>query len=295
MCTQCPTNIKTSSGKEWTCKVSLQEQYTFIPGKHQWDDSQEFPNWRPMETIETNEFKTIADESDLEAILTWAQIALLNPSQDYKNFIPGSEGYIVRQQIRENDPNHKEEARFSPNVILVEITGPGLPDLSFFDLPGLFQTAEDPELQYLVRVFEALTVKYVKHEKALIICAITMANDPGLSRTKAVIGQCNADNRCIGVLTMPDKLSSDDYDNILNQRTFVLPHGYFVTKRPGKDSDRLRGPNYHTLAHEEEQHFFNTDDRWRDGGEWEKFRDRCGTATISKYLSKEFGKSILQR
>lgn len=95
MCTQCPTNIKTSNGKQWTCKVSLQEQYTFIPGKYQKVNNQEFPNWRPKELIETTEFQTINKESDLEEVLRWAQIALLNPSQDYKNFIPGSKGYIT--------------------------------------------------------------------------------------------------------------------------------------------------------------------------------------------------------
>jgi len=295
MCTQCPTNIKTSSGDDWKCKVSLQEQYTFIPGEHQWNDGQEFPNWLPKDGMKTNHFETIEDESDMEEVLKWAQIALLNPSQDYESFAPSSEEHYKQRQIRENNPAYKEEARFSPNVILVEITGPGLPALSFFDLPGLFNTADKKELQYLVRVFKALTVKYVKHEKALIICAITMGNDPGLSRTKAVIAQCNADHRCIGVLTMPDKLSSDDYDNILNQRTYVLPHGYFVTKRPGKNSGHLRGPNYHALARQEEEDFFNTDPMWRDGGDWARFRSRCGTGTIQKYLSREFANLILQR
>lgn len=295
MCTQCPTNIKTSKAETWSCTVSLQDQYRFKPRTHIAKGEQEFPGWEERkDKIETRYFTTITNPTGLERVLKWAQIALLNPSQDYKSFVPDSEDFYEEERTRQ-DPDHEEEARFSPNVILVEISGPGLEPLSFFDLPGLFQRAKTEEQQYLVPVFEALTEKYVKHKNALIICAITMKNDPGLSRTTAVIAKCNATDRCIGVLTMPDKLGSSDYDNILREKTYKLPHGYFVTKQPGKHSRIQPGPDYHVLARQEEEEFFRTDEKWREGGEWSHFRNRCGTTALSKYLSKAFAKLILAR
>lgn len=299
MCTQCPTNIKTASGEVWECKVSLQEQYTFVPGPFIWDKDggQEFPNWEPKtDGVETRLFKTINDETELENVLKWAQKALLNPSQDYESFAPDTDLWYEQRRLRDGDPSYKEEAPFSPNVILVQITAPGLPALSFFDLPGLFYKSKKNDQKYLVKAFEALARKYIKHENALVICAISMANDPGLSGTQAVIDDCNAENRCIGVLTKPDVLGSTGYPSVLSGETFVLRHGYFVARRPDKDAVHLRGKkDYHALARDEEEEFFDTNPMWKEGGVWAKYRDRCGTFTIQKYLSREFAKLILHR
>ncbi|PVH87753.1 P-loop containing nucleoside triphosphate hydrolase protein [Cadophora sp. DSE1049] len=288
MCTRCPTNIKTSQADTWRCVVSLQLSYL----RQKTRPNVEFPGWvksdRPMET---KAFMTITHKAHLEQALQMAQIALLNPSQDVRSFIQGTEEYEQRYRTGP----HTDEAKFSPNVISVEICGPGLPNLSFYDLPGLFQAAEDNTQEYLIKVFENLTRKYILHKNALIICTITMQNDPGLSRTKAVIGHCKAENRCIGVLTMPDRLQTStahsDYDNIFKKKKFVLPLGYFVTKQPGSDA-KLDFERYHDEAKKQEMDFFSTDPLWREGGEWHSYRDICGTEAIQKYLSKQFASLI---
>jgi hypothetical protein len=82
---------------------------------------------------------------------------------------------------------HKHEADFSPNIVAVEISGPRLPALSFYHLPGIFVSAATQEERYLIKLFENLAAKYIKHENALIILAMTMTNDPGLSKTSAII------------------------------------------------------------------------------------------------------------
>ncbi|KAK0121145.1 hypothetical protein ONS96_011324 [Cadophora gregata f. sp. sojae] len=289
MCTRCPTNIKTSQADAWRCVVSLQLSYT----RQKTRPNVEFPGWvesdRPMET---RAFMTLTRKAQLEEALQMAQIALLNPSQDTRSFIPGTDEYERRH---ETGP-HADEAKFSPNVISVEICGPGLPNLSFYDLPGLFQAAEDTTQEYLIKVFENLTRKYIHHKNALIICTITMQNDPGLSRTKAVIGHCKAEDRCIGVLTMPDRLQTSatahgDYDNIFKKKKFVLPLGYFVTKQPGANAS-LDLERYHEDAKRQENEFFDTDPLWREGGQWHPYRDICGTGAIQKYLSRQFAALI---
>ncbi|KAL2069544.1 hypothetical protein VTL71DRAFT_14223 [Oculimacula yallundae] len=287
MCTRCPTNIRTSSSETWTCVISLQISYHYQAHKGR---DQKFPHWAENEELETLPFMEITDKTELEQALRCAQKAILNPSQDHQLFVPRSYGPSHLPEI--------DEARFSPNVIAVAIAGPGLPDLSFYDLPGLFQAAEAEEQKYLIKVFDNLTAKYIKHENALIICAMTMQNDPGISKTKGFVGNLKANNRCIGVLTMPDRIQNEtvahqDYTKILENTAFVLqPHGYFVTKQPGPNS-RAEGSKYHEIARQEEKEFFETSSLWGPGGEWHKFNHRCGTATIQEYLSKVFARQIL--
>jgi hypothetical protein len=295
MCTRCPANIKTSPAPNWSCKVSLHEYYSYtsdtrrVPTK-----SQPFPPWKENEdhALVINHFKTTSDKAELEDILRWAQVALLNPSQDFKSFIPGS-GHQTQVPLRHDQ---KHEADFSPNLVAIEISGPGLPALSFYDLPGIFVSAATKEEQYLVKVFENLATKYIKHERALIICAITMQNDPGLSRTSAIIDLQKAGDRCIGVLTMPDRLQEGamhmDYDAILRGKAHVFPKGYFITKQPGPDF-RQHQEDYHAQARHEEEHFFDTDSRWT--GSWREFRHKCGTTAIQQYLSQEFAQQITSR
>lgn len=292
MCTRCPTNIKTSAADEWTCSVSLSISYTYDPVKR---SSQAFPNWADSDELVIHPFVVIDDKNGLEEVIKAAQTALLNPHQDFESFVPSAVDFSRNPAWPKR---LVDEAKFSPNVISVEISGPGLPELSLYDLPGLFQAAEDTESQYLVGVFESLTRKYIMHENALIICAITMQNDPHLSRTKALIGDCKAEDRCIGVLTMPDRMQSEsahrDYSKIFKGLTYKLKHGYFVCKQPGNDS-QAKGPGYHQIARREEREYFENSPLWGPDGEWYEHRRVCGTNTIQQYLSKEFARQILER
>ena len=294
MCTRCPANIKTSPSDTWSCTVSLYEYYHFSnDARRAPTKSNLFPPWRENEDqgLAIRHFKTVSDKSELEEVLLWAQVALLNPSQDYHAFIPGT-GTIAQNGLK---IGHKHEADFSPNIVAIEISGPRLPALSFYDLPGIFLSAATVEEQYLIKVFENLADKYIKRENALIILAMTMASDPGLSRTKAIIDQHRAGKRTIGVLTKPDRLQKGpmhlDFDAILKGTERPLPRGYFVTKQPGPDF--VPCGDYHTQAREEEIAFFDSDPLW--SGEWRTYRDRCGTAAIQTYLSQEFARLIAQR
>jgi hypothetical protein len=180
----------------------------------------------------------------------------------------------------------------------IEISGPGLPALSFYDLPGIIATAASGKEQYLVKVFRFLAEKYINHQNALIICAMAMHNDPSVSNTVGIIEDAKAQKRCLGVLTKPDRLQagSRDYDALLQGTAFNWPGlGYFVTKQPGPDFQHRRGNDYHAQARREEEEFFNTDPRWQV--DWADFRasGRCGTSAIQKYLSEQFANQIIKR
>lgn len=292
ICTKCPANIKTAPGDTWSCKVVLQQDYKYQQprGKITVTQRSPFAPWVEQQS-EVKEFNTIYDKSELEVNIKWAQIALLNHDEDYRLFIPGQGrralGLGDYQKERE-----KAEAKFSPNVIAIEITGPELPALSFYDLPGIFTYAAKPEEQYVADVIRNLAIKYIKKPNALIIWTLAMKTDPSNSSTGKVIQDCKASSRTIGVLTNPDHLRARhiDYEKILNGTAHVVGHGYFVTKQPGEDAN-IEGPHYHALAREQEREFFNTG-LWQ--GEWSQFQKRCGTTIIQEFLSIKLSEEILK-
>jgi hypothetical protein len=231
-------------------------------------------------------FKTIRDKSELENVLRWAQIAILNHNKNHAQYIPGTDNFV-------ND--ERTEAKFSPNVVSVEIYGPGLVPLSFFDLPGIFQNAGQKEDQYLVKVIENLAAKYIRHSQALIICALPMSADPATSRTAKVISDLNAESRCIGVLTKADQLQDGqahaDFESMLRGQEHKIGHGYYVTKLPGQ-SQRSYDEEYHARARNAESLFFSTQSPW--DSEWIEFRSRFGTSNLAHALSQKFAAQIVE-
>ncbi|CAG8951152.1 hypothetical protein HYFRA_00007898 [Hymenoscyphus fraxineus] len=296
-CTRCPTNIRTSEAEKWTCEVSLQEMYSYDPRSK----AGPFPNWvERQDALSNKPFKTIGDKSELEEVMKWAQIAILNPDKDSSLYIPGTATQAQEAILRNGSGDYFDQTIFSPNVISVAIAGPGLSNLSFYDLPGLFKVPRNKREEGGPKFCENLTMKYVRHERALIICAMSMHNDPAVSVTKEVINRCKANDRCVGVLTMPDRMQGvyhQDYNDLFDKKAYVLPYGYFVTKQPGVDSLLLKAPmtsDYHRRALLEEEQFFDQSRLYGSNGIWSHFRSRCGTSTIQEFLSKEFVQMILR-
>ncbi|KUJ12350.1 uncharacterized protein LY89DRAFT_652811 [Mollisia scopiformis] len=298
ICTKCPANIKTSASSDgqWTCKVSLQQNWRYEKSKARSISTKSvnsrnpFPPWveQPMEI---KEFMTLDHKFQLEEAIKWAQLALLNHDEDYTAFIPGQGHRTSNGFEPERD---RAEAKFSPNLIAIDISGPDLPALSFYDLPGIFAVAAKPEDQYLANVIKNLAILYIKRPNALIVCCIAMKTDPSTSSTGKVIRDCGASHRTVAVLTNPDHVHSRhlEYEKILLGKDHVVGHGYYVTRQPGDAASIPPGPDYLAQARRLEKEFFDTDPLWT--GEWSKFRNRCGTEVIQDFLSYELASSIIQ-
>ncbi|KAM3082475.1 hypothetical protein ACMFMF_002137 [Clarireedia jacksonii] len=294
-CTKCVANITTSAADTWSCTVFLRHEYDYMPQSgpfFSWGNTSKspFPSWVKGENRDASTlFQRITDESKLEDALRWAQIALLNPSQDHAAFIPGS-----GKRWLEKDTT--EEAAFSPNVIVVAICGPGLPSLSFFDLPGIMANAPTEEKRGLMNAFENIAIKYISEEDSLVIFAMCMSVDAVMSSAKKVIEDQNATARCVGVLTKPDTFSDkrgdvSDWEKILTNTEHWMGYGYFATKQPGPNFKYdLSSGSYHDQARKEEEEFFDNDELW--SGRWKKFRSRCGTAVIQEFLSRQLAEEI---
>ncbi|KAI1760099.1 P-loop containing nucleoside triphosphate hydrolase protein [Hypoxylon sp. FL1150] len=292
VCTRCPLHIRliSSSIGRWSCTVSLQQDYNFQPFPNRKPRTTDvtkanpFPPWVKMPHRDTKTFKTIFDPDEIEEVLRWAQIAILNHNQSFERFIP-HEGDIATNTSLDK-ASCETDAEFSPNIVALEIKGPELPDLSFYDLPGVFMAPEKEEDEYVVKVVKNLSLEYIGRDKAIILWAFPMNVDPENSISLAMIRSSKATDRTIGVMTKADQFPPQNTSRWLSmfrgEKQFV-EHGYFATARP---------PNRHLEdAALWEKSFFNGEacgsNTWPE--EFAEYADRCGVDVLLQYLSHQLG------
>lgn len=226
-CTRCPLeiNLSESSTDAWSCKVLLCKKYMYEgthgqaatrgKGKPEAATRQRpLGPWILQDTEETY-FASVTDKEAVPHVLELAQLATLNPGKqliffqcvvlgrlmhidvgtDSKRYMPGNvsaqEDYL--------------QVKFSPNVIRLDISGKGLPNLSFYDLPGVINVSDTPEEGYLVNLVKNLVKDYVQAEDSINLLAIPMTDDPANSSASQLIRELKAEARTLGVLTKPDR------------------------------------------------------------------------------------------
>ncbi|KAK3693234.1 hypothetical protein B0T22DRAFT_35840 [Podospora appendiculata] len=305
-CTRCPVHIRISRAEEWSLRVSLQIDYDFRPSSsnrpitvEDVTDRDPFPPWVKCDR-QVVEFKVIRDrfEEEIENVLRAAQIAILNPSSPLEMFIPklageGVEEARQRYQTMLEEKAENPQAQFSPNIVGLEIKGPDMANLSFFDLPGVFVNAKRKEDRFLEKVVKNLTCQYISRNAAIILWAVPMNQDAENSYTFKLIEENNASNRCVGVMTKADLLprdnkAADSWISMLDEKTHRTGLGYFITSRQGTNLDEQS---------KLEEIFFN---RTAEPGTWpvvfDRYRGRCGIEKLVEFLSRklaeEFSKSM---
>ncbi|KAK4098027.1 hypothetical protein N658DRAFT_432899 [Parathielavia hyrcaniae] len=308
-CTRCPIHIRVSRADEWSCRVFLKQDYEYCPPTHQLTErnvtnANKFPPWVKLDPSRQvrREFKTVRDQFDseeTETVLRCAQAAILNPGTHYSFFIPKLKGEApesTRQQLLEQIKKKEEtaDAQFSPNTVALEVKGPELADLNFYDLPGVFMNARRAEDSFLEKVVQNLTREYISRPSAIILCAVPMNQDPENSLALKMIRALRAETRCLGIMTKADLLPKDDHAAsnwiaMLNGRAHKTGFGYFITSRQGSDLEE---------QNKMEEAFFNrTADetgQWPDA--FDEFKEKCGVDKLKAYLSmklsEEFSKIL---
>ncbi|KAI8625906.1 dynamin family protein [Xylariaceae sp. FL1651] len=285
--TRCPLHIRLigSSNAHWSCTVALQQDYDFeLKGKIRKSDvtaTNPFPPWVKKSHRDTIIFKTIFDPNEIEEVLRWAQVAILNPESNPELYIPG-EGAVAKDTDLAV-ATRNAAAQFSPNIISLEIKGPGLPDLSFYDLPGVFLSPDQEEDEYVVKVVRNLTRDYIRRETAIIMWALPMNADPENSISLGIIREAKAADRTIGIMTKADKLASENESQWLAMfrgEKQSVGHGFFATSRPPDEPLENAG--------KWEELFFS-----REVGTWPAefgdFQSRCGVDLLREYISVQLG------
>ncbi|KAI0201613.1 dynamin family protein [Astrocystis sublimbata] len=285
--TRCPLHIRLidSTTGHWSCTVALQLDYNFEPkGKIKKSDvtaNNPFPPWTKKSHRDIKIFKTIFDPSEIEEVLRWAQVAILNPKNDHELYIPG-DGSIAKSTTLD-DATSAAAAQFSPNIISLEIKGPELPGLSFYDLPGVFLSPDQEEDEYIVKVVRNLTRHYIQRMNAIIMWALPMNADPENSISLGIIREAKASDRTIGIMTKADKLARENEAQWLamfrNEKQSV-GHGFFATSRPPDETIEA--------ATKWEELFFTREiEGWPN--DFAEFKDRCGVNLLGEYISVQLG------
>ena len=281
-CTRCPFQITTTAkeqGAPWKCELSLQSRYAYQPNARGGRDG--YDGWVEQE-IKVFHFGTFHDKNSLEEALRRAQLAILNPQ--------------VTPELYQNASATRSKAtkiNFSPNVVRMDIEGPDLPELSFFDLPGAINVDQDGN-QKIVEFIEKLIKHYLRDEKALILLACSADQDVNNSTTFRFVSQCKAKDRCMGVLTKPDLVSSSRYhliEQVLKNDAagFQLGHMWYVTKQLSQD-ELMSGTVSHADARAIEYNFFRNTP-WSD--HLVEHFDRFGITALQSQISHELTKHIL--
>ncbi|KAH0537502.1 hypothetical protein FGG08_005720 [Glutinoglossum americanum] len=316
----CPLEINLTesafAGSQWTCRISLRHKFFHNPPDIRCTKSEPFGDMSPRSDLTNHDpqrgslgpwverqiaqdihFKDITDKNEVEAVLVRAQKAILNPSQDWKRFLPTSNFHS------DEDDREKEdfEVKFSPNIVRMNISGPGLPNLSFVDLPGIIEAPETDSEMYLVPLIKELVRGYIDNKDCLVLLAVPMTDDAENQSASSIAKQI-CKERCIGALTKPDMVQPGEHGKwkkILEGYKHELQHGYFVTKQPPQA--RLKDGIDHLTARKEELEFFRTHEPWKtelsnaSDRAGKPLRDRFGTLALQTYLSQTLTELIKDR
>ncbi|RMY77917.1 hypothetical protein D0863_01016 [Hortaea werneckii] len=274
--TRCPFQITTSgSPLPWTCRIFLQPKYRYSPTFKAGRDKTKYDRWDEFNG-EPFHFATIHDKHSLEETLKRAQLALLNPRTDPAHFQSAHISW------------GKNELAFSPNLIHIQIDGPDLPELSFFDLPGAINVHRDPNEQHPVAFIQKLLQNYIRDEQALVLLALSSDQDPETSTAFRFIKECAAEGRTMGVLTKPDLITKGRMPKIydlLYGEDFQLGSGWFVTKQ--LSSEEVDSVSY-AEARIREQEFFS-----REPWAGTVFGERFGIANVQATISRRLELHII--
>lgn len=293
-CTRCPLeiNLTESTKAKWTCKVSLYKKYMYegnlgssrILSKNATKlegatRARPLGPWR-LQDSEDFHFATITNKAEVEHVLYLAQLATLNPGSPYENYMPGKP-----------KPKDDHQVKFSPNVVRLDISGPELPNLSFYDLPGVINVADVAEEEYLVDLVKNLVKEYISAEDCINLLAIPMTDDPANSSASKLVRDIRAEARTVGCLTKPDRMqpaeSLQQWNQILSGESFRLGFGYHVIKNnPDSRVD-------HATARREETAFFSEQEPWAT--EMKAYHDRFGTLQLQTSLSQHLTVQIHKR
>jgi GTPase SAR1 family protein len=272
-CTRCPLEINLSesnANQPWTCTISLHRSYIFDGQKKIKKIGKSHPlgPWVPQDP-EEELFAVLHDKAMVQEALECAQLAILNPQDDPRRFAPGTVSAMESKYT---------SVKFSPNVVRIDISAPGFPNLAFYDLPGVISQAEVDEEAFLVTLVENLVKHYVSQDNCIVLLTLPMTDDATNSSAARIVRGIKATHRTLGVLTKPDRVEDiAQWIEILRGDKFALGHGYFVI-RNNPDPEVA-----HQQARMEEAQFFASP-LWMD--DLGCFQSRFGTRNLQTTLSR---------
>ncbi|KAI6107743.1 P-loop containing nucleoside triphosphate hydrolase protein [Pisolithus croceorrhizus] len=270
-CTRCPTECKlTQANTPWTCIVKLH----FITDER----------GSPIKATVLTFGDAITNKVQVEDRIRQAQRAILNPNIDYKKFL---EGYEV--------PSGANEMSFSRNYVSLEISGRGLADLSFVDLPGLIASVGHAGNASDIDLVKNLVISYIEKPSCLILLTVACETDFENQGAHHLAKQYDPNGkRTVGVLTKPDRIplgEEESWIRLLRNEVEHLDNNWYCVKQPSSRDISL-GTNW-VEARKMEKEFFAGERPW--SGLDSHLHQFLGTGRLTERLSAILAELIARR
>ncbi|KAH6910213.1 P-loop containing nucleoside triphosphate hydrolase protein [Coprinopsis sp. MPI-PUGE-AT-0042] len=243
-CTRCPTECRLShSSAPWQCEVSLR----FITDA----------NGQPLGQARNTTFgDVIRDKAQVEDRIRRAQRAILNPTKAPQVFLDDQE-----------DQTFEDSLSFSSNCVSLKISGSGVADLSFVDLPGLIASVSSGKGHSSdIGLVESLVTLYIKNPSCIILLTVACETDFENQGAHRIARQYDPEGkRTIGVLTKPDRIPTGEESSwlpfIRNEKE-SLEHNWYCVKQPSS-FDLRQNPSW-ADARRREDEFFSMTSPWSE-------------------------------
>ncbi|RDI79048.1 hypothetical protein Vi05172_g10846 [Venturia inaequalis] len=253
-CTKVPsmiTMIRVTDEDEPDWKATVKLMINYRVDKESDKDNNPLWPWVEMPNIKAATFDNTEKPEALGIILQRGQKAALNPHL--------SSDMFTNMRAEKLKLTEKDEAKFSPNCVHVEIRSRSCPSIVLFDLPGIISHAQDGDANATVNFVQALARMYAQEESSIVLNTMSMSVDINNNRSASIIEDCGARDRSFGVLTKPDLLGqgyAEQWTAIIRGEDFVKGFGYYVVRLPGYDETSKTSKPNNTEALEEEARFF---------------------------------------
>ncbi|KIV81523.1 hypothetical protein PV11_03701 [Exophiala sideris] len=214
-------------------------------------------------------------ESEARRLREW-QLEIKNKSQ-YKNIFND-----VAPVLGLGDTSN-----FVSDVLCIHAVGPSLPNLTFIDLPGLFQGIGEGQTLEDRKTVENIVRSFMSNPRSLIVGVLCGEDDIARNSVTTLMREYDPQGlRTIGVISKPDLLDRDEdrarsYMKLLNQGggELSLSHGWFVVK--SRNSQNM------TISSEDrdaEESKFLSQGRWTTISSRQK-----GVKSLERQMSTVFG------
>ncbi|KIO22294.1 hypothetical protein M407DRAFT_216700 [Tulasnella calospora MUT 4182] len=261
-CTRCPMECRLQQASTWSCQVVLRFQY-------------DATGQALAEMKEVSFGPIIFDKDEVADRLERAQRAILSPS--------------VNPDLILNDIHTSSgELTFSANCVCVRIAGPNVPDLYFYDLPGVIANVSDTGKEGDIELVDKLASSYISRPNCLVLLVITCDTDFENQKAGRLVLKSNdhtLKDRTVGVLTKVDRIQPGDEDRwlqIIRGEELVLQNGWYCVKQRGPKE--LEGRQSWEDAKQQEKQFFSTRAPWCELGS--SFAARVGSEALATKLGR---------
>ncbi|KAI0543950.1 P-loop containing nucleoside triphosphate hydrolase protein [Xylaria curta] len=177
----------------------------------------------------------------------------------------------------------RHNARFSEDVLRVEIRSPDVPHLTLVDLPGFYHSESDEQHADGLEIVDRLVETYMARKNSIILAIVSARNSFVMQKVLAKVKGHDANlQRTLGIVTKPDVLIPDSEDEgkfirlAKNQeKSYQLALGWHVLRNRSEKETSLSS----TERDAKENEFF-------DSGIWSAIpSNNRGIDTLRKKLA----------